>query len=323
MAEGINQNVATEAMSPNPSSILEFYLIYYDWPDDQTNFLALTPIQKSLGVKVIWQGVEYISYPMETEGFAAKGNDELPRPRVTVSNKDLTISKYLRVHNNLVGAKVVRKRTFARFLDDVNFEGGENPYFDYTTNQSASSPDAYLPDQTYYISRRVSETKDFVQFELASVFEMDNVFIPNRNVYSRFCTWIYRGHGCRYAGNPQTQNKSLPFKDTFGTEVNPTNNRGKWEASQSYVKGDFVFVEIENFPLRLDSDTDLNSPAERLKTFYVCVEDTNGGNENFPPISKVWQKDECGKRISDCKLRFTSNLRFGGFPGTHEYAPRG
>ena len=39
MAEGINQKVASEAMSLDPSQILEFYLIYYDWPEDQNSVL--------------------------------------------------------------------------------------------------------------------------------------------------------------------------------------------------------------------------------------------------------------------------------------------
>ena len=45
------------------------------------------------------------------------------------------------------------------------------------------------------------------------------------------------------------------------------------------------------------------------------------GNTQSPLISKNWKKDECSKKISDCKLRYTNNLRFGGFPGTHLYPP--
>ena len=75
-------------------------------------------------------------------------------------------------------------------------------------------------------------------------------------------------------------------------------------------------------PIRGDFETDLNQPAEMLKTFYVCVADQTSGNETFPPNSNNWQKDECGKKISDCKLRFSSNLRFGGFQETHEYPPK-
>jgi len=323
MGQGINQKVASEAMSLEPSQILEFYLIYYDWPEDQYSVLALTPYQKSISDRIIWQGQEYISYPMEVEGFETKGDNSLPRPRLKVSNVQYAISKYLKVHNNLIGAKVIRKRTFARFLDDINFEGGKNPYFDISTQASEASGTMFLPDQTFYINRRTTETKDLVEFELSTVFELDNVYIPNRNVYSRYCTWIYRGHGCRYAKEPKTTSNSRPFTDSSGATVTPFTNKGLWESDTTYNKGDYVFVEIENFVIRQEDETDLSAPAERLKTFYVCVSDGVSGNENFPPKSKNWQKDECSKKISDCKLRFKGQLRFGGYPGTHAYPPKG
>ena len=323
MAEGINQKVASEAMSLDPSQILEFYLIYYDWPEDQNSVLALTPYQKSISDRIIWQGQEFISYPMEAEGFEVKGDNSLPRPRLKVSNIQYVISKYLKVHNNLIGAKVVRKRTFARFLDDANFEGGKNPYFDISTQASEASGEMFLPDQTFYINRRTTETKELVEFELSTVFELDNVYIPNRNVYSRYCTWIYRGHGCRYAGKPKTTSNSQPFTDSSGATVTPSTNKGLWKSGSTYSKGDYVFVQIENFVIRKEDETDLSAPAKRLKTFYVCVANSVSGNENFPPISKNWQKDECSKKVSDCKLRFAAQLRFGGYPGTHAYPPKG
>lgn len=323
MGQGINKNVASEAMSLEPSQLLEFYLIYYGWPDDQTSVLAVCPFQNNLQAKIFWQDQEYISLPIEGEGFSSKGDNNLPRPRIRISNKDNLISKYLKVFNNLVGAKIVRKRTFAKFLDGVNFEGGQNPYWDISTQQTVSSSTSYLPDQTFYINRRVVETKDTVELELSTVFELDNVFIPNRTVYSRYCSWIYRGYGCRYSGEPKTTSNSQPFTDSSGATVTPSTNEGLWASDTAYSKGDYCFVQIENFPLRIDGETNLSAPAERLKTFYVCVENGVSGNANFPPNSANWQKDECSKKISDCKLRYPTDLRFGGFPGTHKYAPKG
>jgi lambda family phage minor tail protein L len=322
MGQGIDKNTAREATSLEPSQLLEFYLIYYDWPEDQNSVLALTPIQKGINIQVIWQGQSYLSYPMEISGFESSGDNTLPRPRVMLSNKDYAISKYLKVHNNLIGAKIVRKRTFAKFLDDSNFEGGQNPFFDVVEQITSASETSFLPDQTFYVNRRVSETKELVELELSSVFELDNVYLPNRNVYARYCTWIYRGHGCRYAGEPKKTGNSQDFTDSDGVVVTPATNKGLWSSSITYNKGDYVFLQIENFILRSDIETDLSAPAERLKTFYVCVADGVSGNENNPSISAKWQKDECSKKISDCKFRYTNNLRFGGFPGTHEYPPK-
>jgi len=104
--------------------------------------------------------------------------------------------------------------------------------------------------------------------------------------------------------------------------VTPRVNRGLCNRDATYNAHDFVYVEVDNFPLRKDEETDLGEVAEKLKTFYVCINDSVLGNQNFPPISKNWQRDECSKKVSDCKLRFRSNLRFGGFPGCHEYPPK-
>ena len=53
MVQGINQNVARETSSLEPSQLLEFYLIYYDWPENQSDFLALTPIKKGMNVQIV------------------------------------------------------------------------------------------------------------------------------------------------------------------------------------------------------------------------------------------------------------------------------
>lgn len=319
MGQGINKDVATEILSLEPSQVLEFYIIYYDWPEDPSKLLAITPVSNGLGPKIIWQGQEYIALPIEGSLFNTSGAGELPRPRLKISNYQLIISKYLKVTNNLIGAKIVRKRTFAKFLDDVNFEGGENPFYDLASQDSMASGDSYLPEQVFYVNRRVSENREMVELELSSVLELDNVFLPNRNVYARYCTWIYRGHGCRYTSDPKTSTNSQDFRDSTGSIVTPQTAKGKWSQNVTYNKGDFVFLEISNMPLRPDGDLDLNSPAERLKSFYVCVENGALGNQDFPPISPKWQRDECSKKISDCKLRFGSKLRFGGFPGTNAY----
>lgn len=325
MGQGIDINTATEAMSLEPSQVLEFYLIYYEWPENPRKILAIAPISNGLGRRIIWQGQEYISLPIEGSNFNTSSNGELPRPRLKIANTNLVISKYLKVTNNLIGVKVIRKRTFAKFLDDVNFEGGENPFYDLVSENSMASSESYLPEQVFYVNRRVSEDRNMVELELSSVLELENVFLPNRNVYSRYCTWIYRGHGCRYSGEPKTTIDSANFTEPngFPITIRRSSAKGLWDKDTVYNKGDYVFTEISNMPLRKDGEIDLNAPAEKLKTFFVCVADGVVGNSNFPPISEKWQRDECSKKLSDCKLRFNTNLRFGGFPGTNAYPPKG
>jgi len=326
MAEGINQNVAREALSLDPSQLLEFYLIYYDWPKDAFSALAICPFVNGSAPTILWQGQAYAAFPIEGSGFESKGDQSLPRPRIRVSNKDSIISKYLRTHNNLIGAKVIRKRTFAKFLDDENFPNGENPYYDVETGSTLASPTSHLIDQTYYINRRITETKHAVEFELSTVFELDNVYLPNRNVYSTYCTFIYRGHGCRYDGEVKTTGENDVFRDADGVEINLKTAavRGaSWFEDVTYNKGDAVYLEIDNFILRKDDETNLNKKTEKLRTFYVCIEDNVIGNQKHPSTSKSWRKDECTKTLNACGKRYERVLRFGGFPGTHANQPRG
>ena len=325
MVQGIDQNTVAEALSLEPSAILEFYLIYYGWPADQNNFLAVTPLKKEVSnATIVWQGQSYISWPLETTGFGSKGDNSLPRPRIKLNNYELAVSKYLKTYNNLIGAKVIRKRTFAKFLDDTNFSSGKNPYYDLATNATLANSNSHLPDQTFYVNRRVSETKDIVELELSTVFELDNVYLPNRNVYSKYCTWVYRGNGCRYAGKPKTAANSQSFIDTAGNTISQSNlsNEGKWSVTKTYNRGDYVFVEIDNYILKEDSEKNLNAGV-KLRTYYVCLTSNISGQQHFPPTSKHWARDECAKKISSCKLRFTAELPFGGFPGTHAYPPKG
>ena len=324
MAQGIDQNTVSEALSLGPSAVIEFYLIYYGWPTDQANVLAITPTRNGIGSTIVWQEQSYISWPLESSGFAAKGDNSLPRPRIKINNFELAVSKYLKTYKNLIGAKVIRKRTFVKFLDNTNFSSLQNPYYDLATNTTLANSGSHLPDQTFYVNRRVSETNDMVELELSTVFELDNVYLPNRNVYARYCTWVYRGHGCRYGGPPKTTANSQQFKDSSGSAVAVTSNLGKWKANLgSITLGQYVFIETDNYILRSATETNLNAPSERLKTYYVCVEAHTASDEHFPPNSDKWQRDECAKKISSCNLRFGSKLRFGGFPGTHAYPPKG
>lgn len=70
---------------------------------------------------VIWQGNTYTRYPVEAEGFEFSGRGQLPRPTLRVANVNQTLTPYIAVYSDLVGAKLTRKRTFVKYLDPANF----------------------------------------------------------------------------------------------------------------------------------------------------------------------------------------------------------
>ena len=116
----------------------------------------------------------------------------------------------------LKNAKIVRKRVSVKFIDDVNFEGG-NPF-------GEADPNAELTDETWLMGRKTQESKLFVEFELTSPLDIDNFSVNSRNIISKFCYWQYRGEGCRYAGLPIEDSDGNPFEDIDGVAVVPKYN---------------------------------------------------------------------------------------------------
>lgn len=154
---------------------------------------------KAVSGHLVWGGETYYAWPVEAEGFEVNGGGSLPRPKVRIANIEGTITTLLLEllvfgsSSDLAGAEVKRIRTLARFLDAENFEGDINPF-------GTPDPEASLPDEIYYIDRKSSETREFVEFELAAIFDLANVRLPRRQCLNNICQWIYRGEECGYEG---------------------------------------------------------------------------------------------------------------------------
>jgi lambda family phage minor tail protein L len=108
-----------------------------------------------------------------------------------VSNVIGIITALVLAYDDLLGAKVTRKRTMSKYLDAVNFTGGVNPDAD---------PDAEFPDDIYFIEHKVNENKYMVEFELSASFDVQGVKLPRRQIIQNICPWKYRGAECGYTG---------------------------------------------------------------------------------------------------------------------------
>ena len=131
-----------------------------------------------------WQGNTYDRVPIEAQGFEYSGRGTLSRPTVTVANVLGTITALMASvnattpFNDLQGAKFVRIRTLAQFLDADNFPANQNPY---------GTPDstAELPQEIYFINRKTAENRNIVQFELVSALDLESIRAPKRQVTTR------------------------------------------------------------------------------------------------------------------------------------------
>ncbi len=70
---------------------------------------------------IVWQGREYKPWPIQTGGFARTSDARQPSPTLTVGDVNGTITALCIALGDLVGAKVYRRRTLAKYLDAINF----------------------------------------------------------------------------------------------------------------------------------------------------------------------------------------------------------
>jgi lambda family phage minor tail protein L len=183
------ESIVSELQSLAPSAIIEvFQLDATAFGGDVYYFHAGT---NGLRQNITWQGQEYVAYPIQMSGFEFSAGGQLPRPQMVVSNVTGAITALVLAYNDLLGAKVTRKRTMTKYLDAVNFIGGVNPNAD---------PDAEFNDDIFFIERKTTENNQAVSFELSASFDVQGVKLPRRQIIQNICPWKYRGAECGYTG---------------------------------------------------------------------------------------------------------------------------
>lgn len=130
---------------------------------------------------VVWQGHTYYAVVARAEGFAKSARGPTARPKFVIANLDGAFGNLLAQYDDLIGAKLIRRRTYLKYLDAVNFPGGTNPTADPTAEVL----------EVWYVERKVSEKKLFVEMELAPPWDVQGISLPRRSIVE-LCTWIYR-----------------------------------------------------------------------------------------------------------------------------------
>lgn len=329
------KNLHSEAFSLNPSALVILFEIDISNIGFDRGIISKSEVDRGintvfrfhnnpkLGINsIFWQGKEYFLVPVQAEGFEISGKGTLPTPKLSISTSDegvaaLSILKdKIFQYGDLVGAKVTRIRTFAKFIDSVNFlndtpPDGFNPDFN-----------SEFPRDIFYIERKSLENKNIIEFELSSLLDIENIQLPGRLVTQGFCPFAYRGEGCLYEYNArrnvsihgEATDSTLPQQAPPIATINdeliidllgdiPINDRGEYNRNVTYNKGDFVYIEYNN-----------------LKYYFV------GRVNNItksPPDSSQWLADTCSKKTRGCFLRFGNigdgRLPIGAFPSVSRY----
>jgi lambda family phage minor tail protein L len=283
-----------------------------------------------------WQNNYYYPFPIAAEGFEYSSAGTLPTPKVSISNlsadgSNNSFYRYIRMQiqdlGDIIGAKFTRIKTFLKYIDGANFSGNINPY-----NPNSGVYEIELPRDIYYIDRKTVENRDVIEYQLASVLDVENVVLPARTILSTRCPFQYRGEGCIYEYNSRltylhsgvyantvnpgitvrglqtappvaTANDQLFIGGVFANTGISTGavfrisgglgNSGLWKESGNYVSGDFIYLENKG-----------------LKFYYVCINNHTSNVFNAPPNINYWIGDSCAKSLSSCRSRWLKNPAF-------------
>jgi lambda family phage minor tail protein L len=325
-AQGSIKNITSELFSLSPSQLVTMFVIDISDLGFNLGVINQTEITQEKDTKfyfhntvnlttksIFWQGKEYIAAPINADGFEmnVKGSTPTPRLSMTVSDEGIPYLTRLkdRIYEmgDIVGAKVTRIRTFARFLDENNFLGQVPPLNFFP------DPNSELPRDVFFIDRKSNENKNIIEYELAPAFELDGIKLPGRLVSSNSCAFTYRGEGCLYEYSSRI-NSDIHGDGTLPVFAPPVatvddervtslitgvafTDKGEYNIGQNYSKGEFCYI------------------VHRGIKYYFISKINN--NATQPPDSSVWVSDECSKKIRGCKLRWNNiadgSLPFGGF----------
>jgi lambda family phage minor tail protein L len=291
--------IARSLLDYQPTAILDFYQIYPDAVKSPNLFIPIHGGSNSTN-SIFWKGIEYLPTPIEAEGFEINGNGQVSRPKIKIANKDYLMTSLLQNNQDFKNAKIIRKRTFLKYIDDINFDGG-NPF-------GGENFYAEISSESFLVSQKTAENKLFVELELTSPLDVDNFEVNDRKILAKYCYWKYRGQGCNYCGLPVEKEDGSPFSNApnnidynagFNDNVNYL-----WSENKTYAAGNVAYLENKNIILsRIDGD--ISNEPKYLKTWYVCKSGNNSGQ--FPESNPTyWEKDGCTKTLTACKKRFNS-----------------
>lgn len=283
---------------------------------------------------IFWSGGDgiqkkYTAAPINVEGFEINSKGTLPTPKMSISVNEegvgllSTLKSTISSLGDLTGAKVTRIRTFLKFLDAANFESGQEP--------QGFTPDPNIEYRdVFYIDRKSAENRSMIEYELASLMDIEGIQLPGRLVLARRCTAFYRGEGCMYEYNVNRVDEIHGSTNALPTEAPPVANdkdekisdiigsnnsiiyMGAWNSNTTYNIGNAPYLLVDN-----------------IKYYYV----SKASNTNKrPPNDTYWISDACSKCLKGCRLRWGTNgsvvvgnsglvkgqLPFVGFPGAEK-----
>jgi len=158
------------------TDIVELYTLDGSKFGDPSNIFYFCNTTDAGGI-VTFDAIEYAAVPVETDGWQVTGQGSLPQPKIRISNLGGIFSGLSRDYNDLKGWTVIRKRTYARFLDG---------------HVDADPLAFFYPVDVYVVDKKTAQNKIQIEFELAAAMDQQGRYIPGRIALRDYCTHDYR-----------------------------------------------------------------------------------------------------------------------------------
>ena len=170
------------------------------------------------GTKIIWQGQVYEPFPISAIGFETTTRGTIPQPELTVANVLGTLAPITSAFDDLIGGKIIRRRTLSKYLD----------------NGISPNPAEEFPLDIFYIERKTSETSLSITWQLSNKIDLEGLQLPRRVITQNYCLWKYRSSECSYVGPPIADDRDRPISgDGSGGSQNFINASNALQAART------------------------------------------------------------------------------------------
>lgn len=217
-----------------------------------------------------------------------------------------------------------------------------NPTLTPTTYQATGSalgnptadPNAKFPDDLYVIDRMSEETPGQITYELAPAWDVEGIQLPRRQIIANICPWTYKKDPCTWGVNGVATVNTISGLATspaatytgVATTTNGTGTGAKLTVTKNATNS-YTTVTVHTPGTGYAAGNTLTVKGSLLggtdTTNNLSVNVASTTSQYFDAndlIVSTAAEDQCGKRLTSCKIRFgTRALPFGGFPSAGLY----
>jgi lambda family phage minor tail protein L len=235
---------------------------------------------------------EYIAMPLELTGVEVTSSGASNRPTLSMANipsLTRTLASNETTLEDIKEGEVEALLSGEGIYTNEDFLGTVVEYRSTLTSYLKEEGDVAsfpveFPSHRFVLDRVSSENNILVQFELATVFDLEGVKLPYRQINGRYCPWQYQGHALSNQGGctwPLDSHGRFFDKNDDVLAVPPTYNNSAKTAG-----------------------TNVKTITNGHTQIWQAVRDVPA-NKDPQTHGAYWKRlDVCGKLISSCKVRF-------------------